>query len=51
MCMTDEYGKMLYVLFDKLVIKGSFYIPPVVQVTENLAVFLKRHPAPREKMS
>ena len=24
MCMTDEYGKMLYVLFDKLIIKGSF---------------------------
>lgn len=51
MCMTDEYGKMLYVLFDKLIIKGSFYIPPVVQVRENLAMFLKRHPAPREKMS
>lgn len=31
MCMADEYGKMLYVLFDKL-IKVLFIIPPVVQV-------------------
>lgn len=49
MWMTDEYGKMLYVLFDKLIIKGSFYIPPCSSSYRKFSNVPKETPSPQRK--